>query len=207
MTRFHKDFHLSKSLSWLLRHGACEEGFELSPEGYLEVCKILQHPLFQSRYQLSDVVRVVRQDAKQRFNLRQSPSTGNLEIKANQGHSIPTVSDDGLTPILTPKYSTVVHGTYYKWWSSIERDGLNRMSRNHIHFAKGTLDDPKVISGLRESAEILIYINLPKALADGYKFFESENGVILTSGNHRGFLKPEYFLRAVCLKTGRILYP
>lgn len=100
----------------------------------------------------------------------------------------------------------MVHGTYYKWWTSIKRDGLNHMSRNHIHFAKGTLDDPQVISGLREGAEILIYIDLPKALADGYKFFESENGVILTSGNHRGFLKPDYFLKAVCVKTGMRMY-
>lgn len=194
-----KDIRLSKSLSWLLRHGACEEGFKLSPEGYVKVEDILQHKKFKGKCKVEDIQRVVEQNAKQRFSL--TTRNGCLEIKANQGHSIKSVTTAGLTPITAPIYKTVVHGTFHECWESIKRDGLHRMSRNHIHFAKGTLDDSSVISGLRPNAEILIYINLHEALLDGLPFYESDNGVILTSGDEKGYLKPKYFQKAVCIST------
>ena len=48
---------------------------------------------------------------------------------------------------------------------------------------------------MRNSADIFVYIDLRKALDAGLKFQLSENGVILTSGNEKGFLPPEYFSR------------
>jgi 2'-phosphotransferase len=48
---------------------------------------------------------------------------------------------------------------------------------------------------MRESAQVLIYIDMQKALEAGILFFLSENGVVLTEGDVRGFLSPEYFLR------------
>ena len=38
------------------------------------------------------------------------------------------------------------------------------MNRNHIHFASGLLGENGVISGMRSSCEICIYIDLEKAL-------------------------------------------
>ena len=49
--------------------------------------------------------------------------------------------------------------------------------------------------GMRQSAQVLIYIDMQKALEAGISFFLSENGVVLTEGDARGFLSPEYFLR------------
>jgi 2'-phosphotransferase len=48
---------------------------------------------------------------------------------------------------------------------------------------------------MRESAQVLIYIDMQKALEVGILFFLSENGVVLTEGDVCGFLSPEYFLR------------
>jgi len=48
---------------------------------------------------------------------------------------------------------------------------------------------------MRESAQVLIYIDMQKALETGILFSLSENGVVLTEGDVRGFLSPEYFLR------------
>lgn len=78
------------------------------------------------------------------------------------------------------------------------------MSRNHIHFATGpalssVLPEGRggsivvrdrsagagaggVISGMRTDAQILIYIDLKKALEAGVPFWRSENGVILSEG-------------------------
>ena len=55
---------------------------------------------------------------------------------------------------------------------------------------------------MRESAQVLIYINMQKALEAGVLFFLSENGVVLTEGDVRGFLSPEYFLRVEDRKKG-----
>ena len=68
------------------------------------------------------------------------------------------------------------------------------MKSIHIHFTT-KIDSTKVISGLIKSCEI--YINLEKALQDGYELFESPNGVILCPGNSMGVLPKEYFLKIV----------
>ncbi|KAG7301924.1 hypothetical protein JYU34_013342 [Plutella xylostella] len=197
------DIKLSKALSWILRHGAVKEGLTLSPEGYTPVASLLQHRLFKGQYKITDIERVVETNDKQRFKLRVNPLTHALEIRSNQGHSLSGVSE-GLTPIIEAKYPTVVHGTYLNSYQSIKKQGLSRMSRQHIHFAKGTPGDKTVISGLRRDAEVFIYLDLQKALDDGLKFFESENGVILTAGNEDGYILPKYFLK-VTSNTGATL--
>lgn len=109
--------------------------------------------------------------------------------------------------------TTVVHGTFYGAWGPILRTGgLKSMTRNHVHFATGppldavlpahSLDhtdiaqqrqkgnlshlmgENKVISGMRSDAQILLYIDIRKALHEEpeMKWWRSENGVILTDG-------------------------
>jgi 2'-phosphotransferase len=48
---------------------------------------------------------------------------------------------------------------------------------------------------MRSSSQIFIYINIQAALSTGIQFFFSDNGVVLTAGDDKGFLKPEFFLR------------
>lgn len=75
------------------------------------------------------------------------------------------MEDQELEPILNAQdYPTVIHGTYLGSWESIQKSGLKRMNRIHIHFAPGEPGDEGVISGMRRSAEVYIYINLSKAL-------------------------------------------
>lgn len=64
------------------------------------------------------------------------------------------------------------------------------MNRNHIHLAQGVPGDA-VISGMRNSSQILIYIDLSAALAAGLKFFLSANGVVLCEGP----IGPQFFAR------------
>ncbi|EEP77154.1 conserved hypothetical protein [Uncinocarpus reesii 1704] len=133
-------------------------------------------------------------------------------IRARQGHSIKSVDASSLLRQLSPADSdlpeTAVHGTYHTAWPEIlESGGLKCMGRNQIHFATGpalstvlpdgldgaVVDPPKlkgradgredgVISGMRSNSQILIYIDLKKALAAGCPFWMSENGVILSEG-------------------------
>lgn len=116
-----------------------------------------------------------------------------------------SLSDESKLP------ATVVHGTFHSTWPAILRSGgLRCMGRNHVHFATGpslesvlpthkdgtphantalgdhnaaaTQNDGRVISGMRKDAQVLIYLDIRKALAVGCPFWRSENGVILSEG-------------------------
>lgn len=107
-----------------------------------------------------------------------------------------------------------MHGTDDRPWIDIERSGgLKPMRRNHIHFAtkfpekmpdmntkfqslskpkEGPVD--KVISGMRITSTVVIWVDVKKSLKDGVKWWRSENDVILTEGvGEPKMLRFEYF--------------
>jgi 2'-phosphotransferase len=161
----------------------------------------LTHPKFR-QYSISQIKEVVDNNDKQRFTITSldTPEGPKEFIRANQGHSIKTIQVE-MQPINSAaEYPTIIHGTNTEAWKLIEYDhkGLSRMRRNHIHFATGLLGEEGVISGMRHSCNVLIYIDLGKALEDGVKFFKSENGVVLTEGvNGEGYLPSDYFQKVV----------
>lgn len=57
---------------------------------------------------------------------------------------------------------------------------------------------------MRNSANVLIYVDVQKALDAGIKFSLSSNGVVLTEGDESGFLRPQFFQR-VTDKKGKEL--
>jgi 2'-phosphotransferase len=161
-------------------------------------------------------------------------------IRATQGHSMKGVEAENLlTPISLDDPDsipdTVVHGTFYGAWSPIlQTGGLKSMTRNHVHFATGpgfsevlpedtsnssgkpkgglaqVMGENKVISGMRSDAQILVYIDIRKALQEDkeMKWWRSENGVILTdgiatdTGGGAKIVPTKYWLAAVEIKEG-----
>jgi len=98
------------------------------------------------------------------------------KIKANQGHTVHIENLD-LEEIKSPEeIPVVVHGTDLGAWRMIQSSGLSRMKRNHIHFAAGKFGDAGVISGMRQSSEVLVYVDVPKAMSNGVKFLRSPTG-------------------------------
>lgn len=209
------DVKLSKSLSYILRHGAVKEKLPMRADGYLCMKALRSHNKFRN-IKNEDIARIVRENSKQRYTLTYKPdnlgaeqpeftSTSNLEdwfIRANQGHSLKTV-EVSLTPLLKPDDfpDNVIHGTNHTAWEKIQNsNALSRMNRNHIHFAPGRLGDEGVISGMRASSDVYIYIDYKKALANGITFFKSANGVILSPGNEKGEISLEYVLKTEDLK-------
>jgi hypothetical protein len=67
------------------------------------------------------------------------------------------------------------------------------MERNHIHFAIGQYGSAVVISGMRSSAQVLIYLDVEAALKDGIPLFLSANKVVLSPGDSDGRIAPKYF--------------
>ncbi|KAB2017267.1 hypothetical protein ES319_D08G150900v1, partial [Gossypium barbadense] len=105
-----------------------------------------------------------------------------LLIRANQGHTIMTVESERLLKqILSADEMIVcVHGTYKRNLESILESGLKRMKRLHVHFSSGLPTDGEVISD--EMLNVLIYLDVRKALEEGMKLYISDNKVILTEG-------------------------
>ncbi|RVE67380.1 hypothetical protein OJAV_G00102170 [Oryzias javanicus] len=203
-----RDVQLSKSHVLCSASWRPAAGFQMGTDGFLFVEDLLANPQFNS-YTLEDVERVVATNDKQRFKLRSNPENGRLEIRANQGHSI-QVSDLELIPVLAGSPDCpveAVHGTYLRNWPSIQQHGLSRMNRTHIHLAPGLPGEDGVISGMRKNCDLAVFIDVPMALADGIKFFRSENSVLLTAGNTEGKLLPKYFVRALRLRPTRSVLP
>jgi 2'-phosphotransferase len=48
------------------------------------------------------------------------------------------------------------------------------------------------VSGMRATSKVAIFIDVGRAMEDGIEFFESDNGVILSSGID-GVIAPQYF--------------
>lgn len=58
---------------------------------------------------------------------------------------------------------------------------------------------------MRKSSQILIFINVQKALDAGIKFELSDNGVVLTEGDETGYLRREFFDRVEDAKMRKAL--
>jgi len=181
----------SKTLSWILRHGAKSEGITMRPDGYVEVRDLLNNNRLRDLNFLA-LEKTVKDDPKNRYSLICEADV--WLIRANQGHSIQAVQME-LEPITSAKQIPMaVHGTTRNAWESISTQGLSKMTRNHIHLAQG-IAGQSVVSGMRSSSQVLIYIDIQKALDAGLKFGVSTNGVVLSEGDERGFIPPEYFSR------------
>jgi len=226
-----EDIQLSKALSWVLRHGAPSIGLNMTTDGYIPVAAILARNVRNlNKYNEEDVRKIVASNDKQRFKLCVLPimTTDNYKkysfaeitdkddncgavqalcIRANQGHSTRgIVAEDLLTPVPPEELAnlTIIHGTNKSAWEkNICNEGLNRMTRNHIHFAPGLPNsNSRVISGMRKNCEIYIYIDGAKCATDGVKFYRSTNGVILTPGaTEDGTLTVGYFSSVIDAKT------
>eukprot|EP00850_Spirogloea_muscicola_P011846 SM000075S21935 [mRNA] locus=s75:152901:155125:- [translate_table: standard] len=230
---------LGRTMTAILRHKALDYGLSIRPDGYVPVADILSLQINTgakrqlNSHSVEDVRKVNRQtfarhvaaqavelDNKQRFALLEEG--GQLLIRANQGHTIRSVTSEHLLQEVTdpdqipdiPLFlqhfvcmghffdnpcapaAVCVHGTFSRYLESIMKTGLNRMARNHIHFAKGLPKEAGVISGMRGSCEVLIYINVKTAMKDGIRFYVSDNNVILSDGVE-GVLLPKYFKEVV----------
>jgi 2'-phosphotransferase len=79
------------------------------------------------------------------------------------------------------------------------------MNRNQIHFAEGLPGEDGVISGMRSSAQVLVYLNLELAKEAGLPLFRSQNNVLLSPG-FDGVVPPFLFEQVLERSSGRVLF-
>ena len=185
----------------LLRHTAVQYGLPMRSDGYVAIKHVMEIDII-SKNTVKELLQIVAEDKKMRCSVIEEDNC--LYIRANQGHTIPCVRDALLmTPITDPaKVPVCVHGTYESAWEAIQDTALDRMGRNAISMAVGLPGNPDVKSGIRTYMEVLIYIDVTRAMAAGIPFFRSVNNVICSPGP----IPPKFFARVVRRTDNKILY-
>ena len=162
----------SKYMSYLLRHKPEDGNIELDVQGYTDVLSLLK----ALNITPSELDEIVNTDSKGRYSYNED----HTRIRANQGHSVDYVHIDfkeyeGIEP--------VYHGTSSRFWESITWNGLKSQSRQYVHLSKD-IETAKDV-GLRHvgaNDTLIVYrVNIRRMRNDGYKIYESDNGVILVN--------------------------
>ncbi|TID30947.1 hypothetical protein CANINC_000469 [Pichia inconspicua] len=202
-----REYLISKTLSKLLRHRAGSPDLPIDENGYVSVNHLLAHnDLKCKKATLEDIKRVVETNDKRRFAFSQDGSS----VCALQGHSISLVNTTPGMQLLDPKLDkdwpkNLLHGTYENKLTMIQSTGgLSRMKRNHVHFT--SIIPPQFsnstfknvpISGVRNSCNVLIFLDITKIRNSTLPFYKSANNVYLTPGDENGIVSSDYFLKIV----------
>lgn len=160
---------VSRTLSWLLRHGANEAGLAMDPAGWAQIDDVLR----VVRVARAVLDEVVRENNKSRYELR------GAQIRACQGHSQKgtpvTLEALEASWSVDPRDEPVWHGTNVAALPAIASEGLIAGERTHVHLADDT--DSKV--GKRAGVDVLLSIDPARLRAAGVTLYRSPNGVIL----------------------------
>lgn len=162
---------ISKFLSLILRHHPEKINIILDEYGWVNVQELLDK-LNQNNWQVDrdKLDEVVKTNDKQRFIFDETKQ----KIRANQGHSIEV--DLGLSPVQPPDF--LYHGTAQKYIESIQKEGLTKQSRQHVHLSENIETASKV--GQRHGKLVMLKIKSKEMNDKGFHFYLSANQVWLT---------------------------
>ena len=162
----------SKFLSLILRHQPETIGLTLDVAGWASVTELLAKLAVHGHgMTMVKLETVVSNDNKQRFSF----NTDKTCIRANQGHSLPTI-ELGLVAIEPPEI--LFHGTASRFVESIFQTGLEKRSRQHVHLSADQETAYKV--GIRHGKPVILTVAAGQMQRDGFSFYRSANGVWLT---------------------------
>lgn len=169
---------ISKFLSYHLRHHPEKLGLTLESGGWVNVEELLKASHQNNfPFSLTELTEVVNNNEKKRFTFDETGT----KIKANQGHSIEINLQ--LNPMIPP--DLLYHGTHPQVVNTILKEGLQKMSRHHVHLSVDILTAKKV--GQRRGKPVILEINAKKMSEDGFTFYCSDNNVWLVD-----YIPPQY---------------
>jgi putative RNA 2'-phosphotransferase len=169
MPNQHKN--ISKLLSLVLRHRPETIDITLDENGWASVPELIQKinhkgiPLDEWLLQ-----QIVADNDKQRFAFNEDKTL----IRANQGHSIDVELQ--LEAKMPPPF--LFHGTVVTFVAAIRKEGLQKMSRQHVHLSADR--DTATRVGARRGTPVILVVRAGDMHAQGFVFYQSANGVWLT---------------------------
>ena len=159
---------ISKYISYLLRHHPETINLQLDDYGWASIDELIGKTR-DFRLTYSIINEVVSTNDKQRFSI----SEDGKKIRANQGHSIPIKLD--LEPVIPP--DLLFHGTATRFIDSINKMGLVKGQRHHVHLSENEKTAKAV--GSRHGKVIILKLNAKQMYEDGFEFFKTVNNVWL----------------------------
>ncbi len=169
--RLHSRFRirLSKYISYLLRHGAEDEGLSLDEHGAADISDLLDKLNEKWRWLSRDhITEIVTKDPKGRFILEDET------IRAAYGHSLPVLLKD--EPVIPPEY--LYHGTSRESAEEILAEGLKPMNRMFVHLSRDE-ETARNIGERRDEAPVILVIDARRAYESGIPFYD-RGSVMLT---------------------------
>ena len=195
------DTELSKTLSQVLRH---KPRLKLDSAGYAGIPEILANSRIKRHQATEAWLRfIIQENDKQRFTL---DGTG-TRVRAAQGHSVYINPEKLLTRLSLADLGQRVplqayHSTFHACLRPILQLGLIRgrkgeKFRRHVHLAT----DRTPTTGLRSGSEVILEVDMARALHSGCTFHLSENGVLLTADT----IPPPCITRATRADNGQVI--
>ncbi|KAJ7095483.1 KptA family-domain-containing protein [Mycena crocata] len=196
----------TKSLNWLLRHGAVQEKLSIRPDGYVRVKDIKQCWKFEylSSSEFDDML--MRDQFRhfkmiQDFDIREGAYTA--WIRARKSHTIKSVHTS-VHQILSPsELEKTVYPVDLQGWIHARRHGVGPSPEDGFIHLKATVPNENLSHAVDTSFDVCIYFDTNKLLSNGIHIFETVQGGVLTTGDRDGVLPPYLFQEVVHLKLER----
>ena len=169
----------SRVLSFVLRHQPESVGLTLDPGGWVPIDDLLNGlKKAGHHFTRNELEIIVTNDNKSRYTI----SENGKNIRAAQGHSVAIELN---LPALKPP-DQLFHGTAARNIDAIRTEGIKPGQRRHVHLSGDTKTAIRV--GQRHGHPEVLTIETGRMHADGYLFWQADNGVWLTDHVPAGYL-------------------
>lgn len=159
----------SRKISYLLRHNP--EDLKMDKQGWVSITDLrLKVGITQE-----DLDYIVEHNNKKRFGYNEDKT----KIRAHQGHSAKLGLKITFNEVQFP--TTYYHGTEFMVKNSILKHGLQARNRAYVHLSKDIHTAVNVGNRHTRRGDTVMVLEIDgnQMKRDGYKIYESENGVIL----------------------------
>lgn len=168
-----KSTDTSKFLSYVLRHEPEAIELSLDKEGWAVIDDLILRAGNKGYALDKDLIfNVVESSEKKRFTI----SEDGLRIRAAQGHSTQQVN---ITYAEKTPPDILYHGTATRFIAQIREQGLLPLSRQYVHLSSD--EDTAIQVGQRYGKPVLLKIKAVDMYEKGFKFYQADNGVWLTT--------------------------
>ncbi len=164
--------HISKEVSYALRHAPEEYGLALDGEGFVPVEALLS----ALNERLSALQPILRDDLEEIIatsEKRRHEIVGG-RIRALYGHSVRKEIER--VPSIPP--DVLYHGTTRKALGSILQDGLLPMGRQMVHLSTD-YETAGQVGERRDNRPVILQVDAATACSEGIEFFEGSDRVWL----------------------------
>lgn len=171
---------MGKQLAFLLRHDqdAFDHGL-IDGNGWRDIDELCD----KQGYTRELLDEIVETNEKKRYEY----NVDKTKIRARQGHSIKV--DVELKEAVPPSF--LLHGTSERFLESIMKEGIKKMSRQHVHLSDDGETAIQVGKRHAHEGKVVVFLIAARDMyyKDGIKFYKSNNGVWLTD-----YVDPKYII-------------